>query len=171
MVSQAGISGCRGVSCAIRRDDAEFLLPCEGLLAQLVPALVELALVLVGPFLRHVMRRVRRAGREVGEEWLVGHERLLLPDPLDRLGGQILRQVIALLRCLLRLDWSRAFVECWIPLVGLAADEAIKVLEAAAAAGPGIERAHGARLPDRYFVALAELRRRVAVELQSPRQR
>ena len=149
-----------GMPCgerAIRRDDAEFLLPCEGFLAQLVPALVELAFVLVRPLLRHVMRRVRRAGREVGEKWLVRHERLLLPDPFDCLGGHIVGKVIALLRCLLGLDWSRAFVERWIPLVGLAADEAVKVLEAAAAAGPGIVRAHGARLPDRYFVALAEL--------------
>ena len=41
------------------------LLPGEGLLAQLVPALVELALVLVRPFLGHMMRSVRRAGSEI----------------------------------------------------------------------------------------------------------
>ena len=63
---------------AVRRDDAQLLLPGEGLLAQLVPALVELALVLVGPLLRHVVRRVGGAGREVDEERLVGRERLLL---------------------------------------------------------------------------------------------
>ena len=56
---------------AVRRDDAELLLPGEGLFAQLVPALVELALVLVGPLLGHVVGRVGRAGREVDEEGLV----------------------------------------------------------------------------------------------------
>ena len=42
----------------IARDDPELLLPGEDLLAQLVPALIELALVLVDPFLRHVVRGV-----------------------------------------------------------------------------------------------------------------
>ena len=69
---------------AVGRDHAELLLAGERLLAQRVPALVELALVLVGPLLRHVVRRVGRARREVGEERLVGHQRLLLADPLDR---------------------------------------------------------------------------------------
>ena len=47
---------------AILRDDTEFLLPRKGRLAQLVPAVVELALVLVRPFLRDVVRRVSGAG-------------------------------------------------------------------------------------------------------------
>ena len=46
----------------------------------------------------HVVRRVRRAGREVHEERLVGHQRLLLAHPRDRLVGEILGQVVALLR-------------------------------------------------------------------------
>ena len=122
---------------AVLRDDAELLLAGEGLLAQLVPALVELALVLVGPFLRHVVRCVGRARREVGEEGLVRHQRLLLADPLDRLGGQVVVEVIALFGRLLGLDRCRAFIEGRIPLVGFAADEAVEVLEPAAAGGPG----------------------------------
>jgi hypothetical protein len=39
------------------------------------------------------------------------------------------------------------------------------------AGGPGIERAHGAGLADRHLMALADLGRRVAVELQRPRDR
>ena len=132
---------------------------------------IELALVLVGPLLRHVVRRVRRAGREVDEERLVGREALLLPDPGNRLVGHVLDQVVALFGRLLRLDRRGALVERRVPLVGLAADEAVEVLEAAAARRPGVERSGRARLPDRHFVALAELRGGVAIQLQRPRQR
>jgi hypothetical protein len=38
-----------GGEFAVGRDDAELPLTSEGLLAYLVPALIELALVLVGP--------------------------------------------------------------------------------------------------------------------------
>ena len=147
-------------------DDAQLLLACERLLTQLVPALIELALVLLDPVLRHVVRRVAGAGREIHEERLVGHQRLLLPRPLDRLVRHVLGEVVALLGRLLRLDCRRAFVDRGIPLVGFAADETVEVLEAAAAGRPLIERTHRARLPDRHFVALAELRRRVAIELE-----
>ena len=45
----------------VGRNHAQLLLPLERFVPHLVPALVELALVLVGPFLRHVVRRMRRA--------------------------------------------------------------------------------------------------------------
>ena len=133
--------------------------------------LIELALVLVGPLLGHVVRRVGRAGREVDEERLVRGERLLLRDPLHRLVGHVVHQVVALLGRLLRLDRRGALIQRRVPLVGLAADEAVEVLEAAAARGPGIERPGRARLPHRHFVALAELRGGIAVELERLRQR
>ncbi len=147
-------------------DDAQLLLARERLFAQLVPALIELALVLRRPLLGHVVRCVRRAGREVGEERLVAHQRLLLADPLDRVVGQVLGEVVALLRRLVRLDRDRPFVERRVVLVRLAADEAVEVLEPAAAARPRVEGAERARLPDRYLMALAELRGRVAVQLE-----
>ena len=100
-----------GGELAIGGNDAELLLPREGLFAQLVPAVVELALVLVGPFLGHVMRRVGGAGREVDEERLVGDQRLLLADPGDRLVGHVFHEVVALFGRLLHLDRRRAFVE------------------------------------------------------------
>ena len=170
MVSQAGISGWRGQHTVLR-DDAEFELAGEGLLAQLVPALVELALVLVDPFLGRVMWGVCRPRCEIGKERLVGSERLLLADPVDRLGGHVLGEVIALFGCLLRLDRRGAVVDRGIPLIGLAADEAVEILEPAAAGGPRIERADGAVLPDRHFMAFAELRGAVAVEFQRARDR
>ena len=117
------------------------------------------------------MRGVGGAGREVDEERLVGHQRLLLADPADRLVGHVLGEVVALLRGLALLHRRRAFVDRRIPLVGLAADEAVEVLESAAAGGPLVEGPQRARLPDRHLVALAELRRRVAIELERHRER
>ena len=118
---------------AVRRNDAELLLPGKRLLAELVPPLVELAFVLIRPLLGHMMRSVGRARREIGEERLVRHQRLLLADPLDRLIRQVLGQVIALLRCLLRLDGLGAFIQRRIPLVRLAADESVKIFKPSAA--------------------------------------
>jgi hypothetical protein len=46
----------------VGRDDRQLLLSSEGALALHVPAVVEPAGVPVGPFLRDVVRRVRRAG-------------------------------------------------------------------------------------------------------------
>ena len=156
---------------AVLGDHAQLLLTGEDLFTQLVPALIELALVLVGPLLRHVVWRVRRAGREVDEERLVGRETLLLPDPANRLVGHVLHQVVALFGRLPRLDGRGPLVERRVPLVGLAADESVEVLEAASARRPGIERSGRARFPDRHFVTLAELRGGVAIQLERPRQR
>ena len=152
-------------------DHPERLLPLDGLLAQPVPALVELALVLVGPLLGHVVGGMGRAGREVDEERLVAHQRLLLLDPLDGPVGHVLHEVVALFGRLGGLDRDGAVVERRVVLVGLPADEPEEVLEPAAAGGPGVERAHRAGLPHRDLVALAELGRRVAVELQRLGQR
>src|SRR5215213_6872890 len=102
---------------------------------------------------------------------LSGMSDFLLARPLDRLVGHVLGEVVALLRRRLGLDRRRALVDRRVVLVGLAADEAVEVLEASAAGRPGIERTHRARLPDRYFVTLPELGRRVAVEQQRLRQR
>ena len=161
--------GARG-ELAVGRDDPELLLPGEGLLAQLVPALVELALVFVGPLFRNVVGRVGGAGGEVDEERLVGRQRLLLRNPLDGLVGHVRHEVVALLGRLLVLDRRGALVERRIPLVRLAAEEAVEVLEAAAAGGPRVKGADGAGLPDGDFVVLAELRGGVAVEFERLRQ-
>ena len=155
----------------LRGHDAELLLPRQGLLAQRVPARVEAPLVLVRPLRRNVMRSVRRPRCEVHEERLVGHQRLLLARPLDRLVGHVRGEVVALLRRRLGLDRRRALVDGRVVLVRLSADEAVEVLEASAAGRPGVERAHRARLPDRHLVALAELGRRIAVQQQRLRQR
>ena len=155
----------------VGRDHAQGLLAREDLLPQPVPALVEPALVAVAERRRDVMRRVGGPRRVVHEERLVRHQRLLLADPGHGPIGHVLAEVVALLGRLRRLDGGRAVVDRRVVLVGLAADEAVEVLEAAARAGPGVERAQRAGLPDRDLVALAELGGRVAVEAERQRQR
>src|SRR5262249_54371301 len=59
-----------GKLCACR-DDSEALLPLDRLLAILVPAHVELAPELVDPVLRGMVRGVRRARRDIEQEWPV----------------------------------------------------------------------------------------------------
>ena len=155
-----------GGQLAVRRDHAQLFLTGEGFLAQLVPALVELALVLVGPLLGDVMRGVGRAWREVDEEGLIGRERLLLAHPGDGLVGQIRHEVVALFGCPVGRGRGRPFVERRVVLVGLPTNEAEKVLEAVAGAWPVVERAGGAGLPHRHLVALADVSGGIAVEPQ-----
>src|SRR5215469_1445006 len=179
--SQHGLKGlrhlvpCRNlfVACcqlAVRRYDAELLLTSKGFFAELVPALIELALVLVGPFLRHMVRRMGCSGCKIHEERFVRRQRLLLRDPVSRLIRHVLHQVVALFRCLFGLDWGRAFVKRWVPLARLASDEAIEILEATASRWPSVERPNRARLPYRHLVTLTELRCGIAVELEGSRQ-
>ena len=175
---EPGIHGVPGRNLRMPRrqhgvgaDHAQFLLPIERDLALFVPAVGELALVLVDPFLGDVMRRVGGTRREVHEERLVRQQGFLLARPRDRLVGQVFGEVVALFRRLRRLDGRRPLIEGRVPLVVLAADEAVEVLESTAAGRPRVERPGRARLPDRHLVALAELRRRIAVQLEGQRQR
>src|SRR5262245_50931641 len=112
-----------------------------------------------------MVRRMRSARGEVHEEGLVGHQRLLLARPEDGVVGQILGQMVALLRRLRWLNGCRPLIECGIPLIGLATNETIEIFETIARTGPARERPGGACLPDRHLVALAKLRRTVAIEL------
>jgi hypothetical protein len=160
-----------GGQLRILRNDAERLLPRKGFLAQSIPALIEFALVFVGPVLGHMVRGVRRARREVNKEGFVRGERLLLRHPRHGLVGHVLHEVIALFGRFLRLNRRRALIQGRVPLVRLAAEETVEIFEPAAAGRPCVERPDRARLPYRHLVAFAELRRRVAVELQRPRER
>ena len=125
--------------------DAQLFLPREHLLAIDVPALVELALVFVRPFLRHVVGRVVRAGREIQKERLVGRDLLQVGDEADRLVGEIRGEVIAFLRRFRRLDLMIVVDEVGIILMGVAAEKAIIALEAAPER-PAVIRAGGADL-------------------------
>ena len=150
--------------------DTQFLLPGQRRLAEGVPAVVESAAVPVGPVGGHVVGGVGGARRVVDEERLVGHQRLLLANPGDRLVGHVLGEVVPLLGGLRRVEGRRALVDGRVVLVGLTADEPVEVLEPTVG-GPLPERAHRARLPHGHLVALTELRGRVAVELEDLGQR
>ena len=150
--------------------DAELFLPREHLLAIDVPALVELALVFVRPFLRDVMGRMVRARREIEEERLVGSDLLQVGDEADRLVGEIRREVIAFLRSFRRLDLMIVVDEVGIILVGVAAEEAVVALEAAPER-PAVVGAGGADLLGRRQVPLADAIGGVALLQQHVRQK
>src|SRR5262245_59297440 len=75
------------------------------------------------------MRRVVGAGTEPHEPWLRRVCRLLIAQHTESLIGKILRQVISLLGCRRWIDESVVFHEVGIPVVGLAAEEAVETIE------------------------------------------
>ena len=144
-------------------DDAELLLALERRLAVAVPALVELARVLVGPVLGDVMRRMRGPGREVHEERLLLVLRPHPVQPLDRLVGHRVREVEVLV--LGHADRGVVLRDHGIELARLAAQEAPEVVEAPGVR-PAVERARRALHVVGRQVPLAEGRGGVAVHLQ-----
>ena len=146
--------------------DAEPLLVGEDRLAQLVPAVVEEMHVadLLDPFRRRMMRRVGAARHVIDEERLVGRDLLELLHVLDRLVGHGRGQVPAGI-ALEGIDGRRVAEQVRLPLAGVAADEAVEILEAHPDR-PLIERPGLARLVEGRVVVLAEPRGRVAVLLQ-----
>ena len=80
VVPRRDLRGSRG-ELRVGRDHPERLLAGEDLLPERVPARIEATAVAVDPVLGHVVRGVRRAGREVRKERPVGHQRLLLTHP------------------------------------------------------------------------------------------
>ena len=154
----------------VRRYDAELLLALERLLAVGVPAVVELALVLVGPLLGDVVRGVAAAGGVVDEPRLL---RVLSADrvePLDGLVGDVVREVVEL--AVLALGDAEGGVvlgDDRVVLAGRAGQEAPPVVEAPAQR-PVVERAGRPHLAARRHVPLAEPAGDVAVLLEDARQ-
>ena len=150
-------------------DHAELLLPLEDLLAKLVPPLVELPLVLVGPLLRHVVRRVGAAGRVVEEPRLLGILRPYRVQPLDGLVGEVVREVVRLVvRALGHADGRVVHRDHRVPLARCPAQEAPEVVEAPVLR-PVLERACRALLAVRRHVPLAEPAGHVPVLLEDAR--
>src|SRR5215471_16874966 len=124
---------------SLSRNDPKLLLSREGPFAQLVPTVVKFALVLVGPFLRHVMRRVSRSWAKIHKEGLVGSDLFGVGDEANRFVHQIFGQVITLFGALLRLHSMIVRNQFGIILVGLAAEKTVEALEAPAQ-GPAVVR-------------------------------
>ena len=116
----------------VLRDDAEFLLAGEHLLAVGIPSVVELARIFVGPLLGHLMWRMVGARREVQEERLVGSDLFEVCDELDGLVREIDREVIAVLGRLRRLDLVVVEDEIGIVLMRVTAEETVVAVEPAA---------------------------------------
>ena len=160
-----------GRQLGVLRDHAELLLVGEDRLAQLVPALVEQVHVadLLDPLRRRVVRRVDAAGHVVDEERLVRVDRGDALHVVDRVVGHRGDQVPARVADV-RIDRRGVAEQVRLPLVGVAADEAVEVVEAHAGR-PLVERPGLARLELGRVVVLAEPRGPVAVVLQDPADR
>ena len=93
-------------------------------------AVVELALVLVDELLRRVVRGVVGARAEPQVPGLVGLGLLGVADEPQRLVGQVLGEVVAVLGQVGLVDVVVVLGEVRIPVVGLAADEAVEAVVA-----------------------------------------
>ena len=80
----------------VLRNPALLLGALEDALAVGIPAVVELAFVLVGPFLHDLVRSVRGARRPVHQERLVRCVGLLFAEPLDGVLRDVVGEVVAL---------------------------------------------------------------------------
>src|SRR5262249_37889460 len=146
----------------------ESLLVCENLFAQLLVAVVEQVHLadLVDPFLGRLMRVMRRARYVVNKEWLVrvrSIDSLHVTDGVIRhVGNQIVTGFADP-----RINWRVITEQIGRPLVGLAAHESIKILEAHPA-WPLVERTAGTVLKRRRIVVFAEPRRSIAVVREDP---
>ena len=165
MLSQDAICSCRGVSCVSGGDPALVLGPLEHTLAVGVPAVVELAPVLVDVLLGRVVGAVDRAAGPVHEEGPVRGQRLVLVQPADGVVRQVLVQVVALVRGLRRQHERRVPDQVRLELRGLPGQEPVEVLEPRVRR-PVLERARRAGLDGRRVVPLAPRSGGVAVVLQ-----
>ena len=133
----------------VGRHDAERLLSGEDLLTVGIPAVVELAGVLVDPLLGGMVRGMCRPEAEVEVERLLRIDLLGIGDELDRLVDQVLGQVVTLFRGPRRLDLVVVVDEVGVPLAGVATEEAVEAFEptpewpAGVGAGRGLLVARG----------------------------
>ena len=152
------------VELGVRRDHAQLLLACECFFADLVPPLIELALVLGDPLGLGMVRGMSCAGRVVAEEGFVRRHRLLHGDPLDGLVGHVIVEVVIGITQIW-LDRLGSFGDVGPPLIGVAADEAVEVIKAQAGR-PEVKRSGLAGLPVGDVVVLAEPCGAIAVLLE-----
>ena len=130
-----------------------------------IPAVVELPGVAVGPLLHDVVRAVQATAGPIHEERPIGLQRLVVAQPVDRVVGQVLRQVIALLGRLRRRHDSGVAHQVRLVLRSLPGQEPVEILEAQPGR-PVLERAGRRGVLRRGVVPLAPRARAVAVVLE-----
>ena len=157
-----------GGELGVRRDHAQLLLVGEDLLPEFVPALVEQVQIrgFLDPCRRRMVRRMRAARHVIDEERLLRTQRINLVHVGDGLVRHRGNEIVAGVP-LEGIDVGRVAGQVRrLPLVGVAAHEAVEVIEAHAD-GPLVEGPDGGgRLEGRRVVVLAEPRGAVAVVLQ-----
>ena len=153
-----------------RRNHPQLQLPREPLLADRIPARVELAPIPLDVLRRRLVRRVRRARREIQEERLPRIDRLLVPQKAHRPVRQILRQVIALLRPPRRIHMVIVVDQLRVELIRLAAHKAVEAIKAPLQR-PILERTRLRGRLQRRQVPLAHRERRVVLLAQQLRHR
>ena len=115
------------------------------LLAQCIPALVELTLKLVDPFWGYMMRGVHGSRGKVAKERFIRCRHLLLGDPLDGFFGEVFGEVIVV-TAKVRFYWCGLIVDRWLPVGGLSPNDAVEALEAHAC-WPTVKGPCGVLLP------------------------
>ena len=153
------------------RDNAELLLARERLLADSVPALVELAFVLVRPLGRHLVGSVAAPGRVVHEPGTARPLGAHSPQPVDGFLGHVVWEVVRLVVLAL---WNTLDLlvlgDQRVVLARLAAEEAPVVVEPEAGR-PAVEGPGRALLVVGRQMPLADGGGHIAVLLQDPRER
>src|SRR5436190_4035911 len=149
-----------------RRNNAELLLPCERLLAQLVPALIEFALVFVAPFIRHLVWCMSCTSREIEKERFIRCLRFLVANPSDRvIDHGVVEIKILLFR---HADNLVVFSKERIELTVFSAEKSPEIIEAERVR-PSIERARRPLLRIRCKMPLADGRSVITVGLKNLR--
>jgi len=135
------------VQLGILLDDAHTLLPSEDFLAQLVHPWSNLPLYLSAHSLGTWCGAWQAPGAKYMKERLVGHQRFLLPHQATALSVMSSVKWYPS-RPSWRFHGCGALVDRGVPLVCLAAEESIEILEASSARRPLVEWTHRASLPD-----------------------
>ena len=150
---------------SVLRDPALLHRALEDAFAVFIPAIVKLALILVGPFLHDVVRAVDGAARPIHEERLIRLKSFVFVQPADGVVGQVFAQVVALFGRPGRQNLSRIPHQVRLVMRGLARKKAVEVFESQSRR-PVLEWAGDGRLLGRSIVPLAPGARAVAVVLE-----
>ncbi len=150
-------------------DHSQALLVGEDPVAQDIPAHIEFALELFHPLRLRLVRRVASSGNIVEEERLVGRRGVELLHIADRFVSRVGDEVVIGFADP-RENLLVILEKIGRPLIGLAAHEAVEVVEAHPDR-PLVERAGDGVLVGRRVVVLAEPRRGIAVVFEDPAER